>query len=185
MSFVLAAAFLLQQAAADSATLHGARSPSWASDGRVVVSVDGDLYVRTAAGTTWSHLTTGFAWDRDPNFTRDGTAVVFSSDRSGHWALWRVRVNADGSAGGAERVTNSTDDESAPSTAPDASIAFVRGRGASSRVWLRKPDGAERRLDDRENTQLAPAFSPDGRRATVTLPGRPTAARSQLPNTTA
>lgn len=163
MSLVLAAAFLLQQAAAGTATLHGARAPSWASDGRVVVSVDGDLYLR-AAGSMWSHLTTGPAWDRDPDFTRDGSTVVFSSDRGGHWALWRVRVNADGSAGEAERVTNSADDESAPSMASDGSIAFVRGRGASSRVWLRRSDGTERRLDDRESTQLAPAFSPGGRR---------------------
>ncbi|MDE3097768.1 MAG: PD40 domain-containing protein, partial [Chloroflexota bacterium] len=127
-------------------------------------SVDGDLYLRVAAGTTWSHLTTGPAWDRDPDFTRDGSAIVFSSDRGGHWALWRVPVNAGGTAGAAGRVTNRADDESAPSTASDGRIAFVRGRGASSRVWLRNPDGTERRLDDRENTQLAPAFSPDGRR---------------------
>ena len=46
MSFLVASAFLFQQAAADSAALHGARSPSWAPDGRVVVSVDGDGTVR-------------------------------------------------------------------------------------------------------------------------------------------
>ena len=164
MHLILAAAFLLQQAAPDTATLRGARSPSWAPDGRVVVSVDGDLYLRAANGTAWSHLTVGLPWDRDPAFTRDGAAVVFSSDRGGNWDLWRVRVNADGSAAAPERITSTPDDESAPTVAPDGSIAFVRGRGAAARVWLRAADGTERRLDDRENTQLAPQFSPDGQR---------------------
>src|SRR5476651_657406 len=111
MHFLFAAAFFLQAAAADSTILLGARSPSFAPDGRLAVSVDGDLYAQQSAGGRWMRLTTGLAWDRDPAWTRDGSAIVFSSDRSGTYALWRVKVNADGSAGTPERITNSADPE--------------------------------------------------------------------------
>ncbi|MCX5768515.1 MAG: gamma-glutamyltransferase [Gemmatimonadetes bacterium] len=162
MSLVLAA-FLLQAASADSTALHAVRTPTYAPDGRVAVSSDGGLFLRRTSGA-WTRLSTSSAWDRDPAFTRDGSAIVFSSDRSGNWDLWRLRVTADGAAGEPERVTTSAADESAPTTAPDGSIAFVRGRGASARIWIRATDGNERRLDDRENTQTAPRFSPDGQR---------------------
>src|SRR5471030_2896323 len=165
MHLLLAAAFLFQAAAAaDSTILLGARSPSFAPDGRLAVSVDGDLYAQQSAGGRWMHLTTGIAWDRDPAWTRDGSSIVFSSDRSGTYALWRVKVNADGSAGTPERITNSSEPESAPSVAPDGSIAFLRGKGNSARVWIRSSDGTEKRFDAREVAEFAPAFSPNGLR---------------------
>jgi gamma-glutamyltranspeptidase len=167
MHLLLAAAFFFQAAAAaDSTILHGARGPAFAPDGRLAVAVDGDLYVQHLAGAqqSWLRVTSGLAWDRDPAWTRDGSSIVFSSDRSGRYALWRVKVNADGTAGTPERVTNSTEPESAPTVAPDGSIAFVRGEGNSSRIWIRDADGSERRFDPRELVEVDPAFSPDGSR---------------------
>lgn len=165
MHFLLAAAFFFQAAAAaDSTILLGARSPSYAPDGRLAVSVDGDLYAQQSAGGRWMQITTGLAWDRDPSWTRDGSAIVFSSDRSGTYALWRVKVNTDGSAGTPERITNSSESESSPSTAPDGSIAFLRGRGNSARVWIRSSDGTEKRFDARESAEFVPAFAPNGAR---------------------
>jgi len=165
MSLVLAAAFLFQAAAAvDTTALHGARGPAFAPDGRLAVSVDGDLFAQQSPGGRWMHLTTGIAWDRDPAWTRDGAAIVFSSDRSGRYALWRVTVAADGTAGAPERITKSGEPESAPSLAPDGAIAFVRGEGNAARIWIRSPDGNERRLDNRETVEVDPAFSPDGSR---------------------
>src|ERR1035437_6495333 len=97
MHFILAAAFFFQAAAAaDTAILHGARGPAFAPDGRLAVSVDGDLFAQESPGGHWIHITTGIAWDRDPAWMRDGSSIVFSSDRSGRYALWHVKVNADG-----------------------------------------------------------------------------------------
>jgi gamma-glutamyltranspeptidase / glutathione hydrolase len=162
--FAFVTALLLQAAAPDSAVLRGARSPAYAPDGRLVVSVDGDLLLQRSPGAGWTHLTSGLPWDRDPAWTRDGSAVVFSSDRGGTNALWRVRVNPDGTGAEPERVTNSREPESAPTVAPDGSIAFVRGTGNSARIWLRAPDGTEKRFSAGEQVELAPAWSPDGAR---------------------
>jgi gamma-glutamyltranspeptidase/glutathione hydrolase len=170
MHFALAVAFFLQAAAADTTVLHGARGPAFAPDGRLAVSVDGDLFAQQSPGGAWMHVTTGIAWDRDPAWTRDGSSIVFSSDRSGRYALWRVKVNADGSAGAPERITNSTEPESSPSVGPDGTIAFVRGVGNASRIWLRSPDGTERRFAAHESAELDPALSPDGTRIAFIQP---------------
>ena len=146
--------------AQDASPLAGARSPAYAPDGRLVVAVEGDLYVQQSAGGAWTRLTTGAAWDRDPAWTRDGSAIVFSSDRGGRFSLWHVPV----SGGEPQRLTNAKDDDSAPSIAADGSIAFVRGFGGAARVWLRAADGSENRLTNRESAELAPAWSPDGSR---------------------
>jgi Tol biopolymer transport system component len=53
------------------------RDPSFAPDGRLVVSIDGDLFVQAAGGGVWTRLTSGPAWDREPSWARDGGAVVF------------------------------------------------------------------------------------------------------------
>jgi gamma-glutamyltranspeptidase/glutathione hydrolase len=169
MHLLFAVAFFFQ-AAADTNVLHGARGPAFAPDGRLAVSVDGDLFAQQTAGGRWMHITTGIAWDRDPAWTRDGSAIVFSSDRSGRYALWRVKVNADGSDGTPERITNSSEPESSPTLAPDGTIAFVRGVGNASRIWLRAPDGTEKRFSSTEFAELNPALSPDGTRIAFIQP---------------
>jgi gamma-glutamyltranspeptidase/glutathione hydrolase len=146
-------------ASAQDAALTGSRSPAYAPDGRLAVSIDGDLYAQASAGGAWARITTGSAWDRDPAWTRDGKAIVFSSDRGGRFALWRLTIG-----GQPERITNTREDDSAPSVAPDGSIAFIRGFGGAARVWVRSADGAEKRLTTRESAELAPAYSPDGTR---------------------
>jgi gamma-glutamyltranspeptidase/glutathione hydrolase len=169
VSIVFFAALLLQASAPESLTVHAARTPTYASDGRLALSSDGDLLVQAAAGGAWMRLTTGPAWDRDPVWTRDGSAIVFSSDRSGNFDLWRVSVGANGAIGAPEQLTTTPEDESAPSLAMNGSIAFVRGHGSSARIWIRAADGTEKRLNTREQTEGAPQFSPDGTRLAYVL----------------
>ncbi|MFI5244725.1 MAG: TolB family protein, partial [Gemmatimonadales bacterium] len=171
MHLLLAAAFFFQAAAAaDSTILQGARGPAFAPDGRLAVSVDGDIFAQQSPGGRWMHITTGIAWDRDPAWSHDGSAIVFSSDRSGTYALWRVKVNADGTASIPERITNSSEPESSPTLAPDGTIAFARGVGNASRIWLRAPDGTEKRFASSESAELNPALSPDGLRIAFIQP---------------
>ena len=171
MHLAIAVAFLLQSAAPDTAALRAARSPAFSPDGRLAVSSEGDLFVQLSAGASWTRVTRGLGWDRDPVWTKDGSAIVFSSDRAGNFDLWRVRVAADGSAGEPERLTSTPESESAPSVSGDGGIAFVRGTGTAARIWIRSPDGAEKRLETREQIQLAPAWSPDGTRLAYVLAG--------------
>lgn len=170
MHLLLAVAFFFQAAAVDTATLHGARGPAFAPDGRLAVSINGDIFAQQTPGGRWVHLTTGIAWDRDPAWSHDGSTIVFSSDRSGQYALWRMKINADGTAGTPERITNSSEPESSPSVAPNGTIAFARGEGNASRVWLRSADGMEKRLTTHEVAELNPELSPDGTRIAFIQP---------------
>src|ERR1019366_2569 len=169
MHLLLAVAFFFQ-AAADTTVLHGARGPAFAPDGRLAVSVDGDIFAQQTPGGRWMHIPPGIAWDCAPSWSRDGSSIVFSSDRSGTYALWRVNVSADGTAGIPERITNSTEPEGAPTLAPDGTIAFMRGAGHASHIWIRSPDGTEKRFSSTESAELNPALSPDGSRIAFIQP---------------
>src|SRR5678816_3025082 len=167
----------LQQPVADSA-LRGVRDPAYAPDGRLVVSIDGDLYLQAANGGKWTRLTSGPAWDREPTWAREGTSIVFSSDRGGGFDLWRLTVPADPSAVTAaqpERVTTSPESEGEPSIGKDGAIIFVRGRGDAARLWLRARDGTEARVTRGQSAERSPAISPNGDRVAyvaVTESGR-------------
>lgn len=158
LSILTALLFLVTPPAAEP--LRAVRAPAYAPDGRLVVSIDGNLFAQDAANGKWSQVTSGDSWDRDPAWTHDGKAIVFSSNRGGHFQLWWLDLGGNG--GEVRRLTNTDDDDGAPTVAPDGSIAFVRGFSGAARVWVRSPEGAEHRLTNREEAELAPAFSPDG-----------------------
>src|SRR5215467_1881613 len=136
-----ALAFLLQAAAPDSTHGAGARNPAYARDGRLAVSIRGDLWIVSSEGQ-WTQLTSGPAWDREPAWSADGLSIVFSSDRSGNFDLWRLAV----SGGEPERLTTSPLSDGQPSVTRDGRIVFVRGRLGAASLWVRLPDGSESRL---------------------------------------
>ncbi|WP_206044662.1 gamma-glutamyltransferase [Gemmatimonas groenlandica] len=154
----------------DTAALRGARQPATSVNGAVVFAHDGQLYLQRSIGTEAVRITSGSAWHRDPTFTTDGRAIVFASDSLGNYDLWQMPVNttAAGSAsvqiGAITRLTSSAAHETSPSVGPDARVAFVRGSGGATRVWMRNADGTERRLSATEQTERAPRLSPDGKR---------------------
>ena len=113
--------------AADSAIVAGVRTPALAPDGRLAVSVNGHLMLQRTPGAPLTTLTSGAAWDRDPAWTADGSAIVFASDRGGNYDLYRVVVNPDGSAGAVTALMHTPQAETAPSVAADGRVAFLRG----------------------------------------------------------
>lgn len=141
------------------------RDPAFATDGRLAVSIDGDIWVQRALGRegSWLRLTSGAAWDREPAWAADGQSIVFTSDRAGALDLWRIAVG-DGVPGEPQRVTTDQDEEMEPSVAGDGSIVFTRGRGSQARLWVRDTAGAERRLTSHDLPERWGRWSPAGDR---------------------
>lgn len=166
MISLLLSSLLLQAAAVEpavnSAAVESARNPTFASDGRMAVSRNGHIMVQTSSGASFVALTSGASWDRDPAWTFDGRALVFASDRSGNYDLWQISVNADGSAGSLTQLTNTREPETFPSVGADGRMAFLRGSGSATRVWIRDAIGTEARLTKGDDTERTPQFSHDG-----------------------
>lgn len=151
---------LLVAAVSQATAIPPVRDPSYATDGRLAVAFEGDLWIRDAAGRRWTRLTSGPGWDRQPAWTPDGQGIVFVSDRGGGAHLFRVAIRN----GGVERLTNDALPDAEPTVGRDGSVVFVRGRGAAARLWLRSATGAEQRLTRAEFQERWPVASPDGRR---------------------
>ncbi len=145
----------------DTSALIGARNPAYAADGRLALSIDGHLMLQRAPGSALVPLTTGAGWDRDPAWTPDGSAIVFASDRSGNYDLWRLTINADGSAGAVTQLTRTPEHETGPSVAKDGRIAFLRGSGNATRVWVLDSSGKDTRVTSATDTERAPRFTPN------------------------
>ena len=156
------------RAVPDTAGVRGARQPAASPTGALAFAHDGQLYLQRSYGGAVVPLTKGSAWHRDPAWTADGSAIVYASDSGGNYDLWRVSVPSIGDGDALDssptRLTTSTQHDVAPSVASNGRIAFVRGSGAATRVWLRREDGTEQRISATEQTERAPALSPDGSR---------------------
>jgi len=106
--------------------VRGIKSPRVSPDGsRVAFAAAGDLWIREADGSA-TRVTDDPYLDADPAWSRDGTHLVFSSDRNGSMDLW-IRELASGSE---RRLTDEPLAEVSPVWSPDdARIAFVTKGG--------------------------------------------------------
>ena len=87
------------------------------NDGQwVVFDLLGDIYKMPVTGGKATRLTSGQAFDGQPNFSPDGKTIVFASDRSGSENLWLM--DADG---GHVRALSKENDHSfvSPTWTPD------------------------------------------------------------------
>ncbi|MCP3962601.1 MAG: amidohydrolase family protein [bacterium] len=143
-------------------------------DGKTVVfDMLGDLYTIPIGGGDATPLTSGIAWDFQPRFSPDGSAVAFVSDRGGANNLWVM--DADGSD--PKAVTEEKEHlVHNPSWSPDGEYLVAKKDFTSQRsiaageIWLfhtggggglqvtERPHGPED-----QKTMAEPSFSPDGR----------------------
>ncbi len=161
--------------AARRLTAHPAteRHPVWSHDGTLIAFAskrhgNQDIFVVPAdASSAPLRLTHASTPDIPHDFSPDGTAVLFSSNRaeSVKWGdqLWLVPV-----AGGTPELAQEAFGKNATYSPDGSTLAFVRGetkwfrrgyRGAASRdLWLREAGGDYRRLTDFDGTDDHPMW---------------------------
>ena len=140
-------------------------------DGReIVFDLLGDIYLLPMTGGKAKSLTSGMAWDIQPQFSPDGQSIAFTSDRGGGDNIWVMgRDGSDPIQVTKEkfRLLNS------PAWAPDGRFIAARKHFTSQRslgageIWLYHRSGGDGlQMTKRPNDQKdlgEPAFSPDGR----------------------
>ena len=110
---------------------------------------------------SWGHYQGGGHYPaRSPSMSPDGSAIVFSSPRSGHGDIYQI--NRDGSQ--PVRLTDSSDFETDPVFTPDGTtIAFAREADGIRHIWLMNQDGSnQRQLTSGRVLDDPWMFTPDG-----------------------
>jgi len=109
-------------------------------------------------------LTGHAARDILPRWTRDGSALVFSSERDGHWQVYRVAIEPDGAA--PVPVRGNTHEEWQADPTPDGDgLAFLSNLAGAQGLFVVPWQGGEPRLlvQHGGRTQLGnPHWSRDG-----------------------
>ena len=145
------------------------RSPSYGSDNRLVFEINGDIWISGIVdggadlrADKIVQVTSGPAWDRDPDWGADGESIVFASDRDGSTDLWRVTVDDTGIVTETVQLTNEETADTQPTEGPDGAIVFIRGYNAAADIWRRTIGGEEHALIEGNGIESSPVFSPDG-----------------------
>jgi hypothetical protein len=132
--------------------------------------VDGNIFVMQANGTGVKRLTTSATNDGLPDWTPDGSRLVFRSLRSGNADIYSMRI--DGTD--VRRLTTSAAFDSYPSVSPDGTrIVFASDRGDPTNhtldIYTMNIDGSGvTRLTTAADDDYWPDWSPDGTKIAFT-----------------
>lgn len=141
--------------------------PSWSPNGLRIAfdsydfaSSQSTLWIMRANGTAAHRITHG-SDDLEPSWSPNGRRLVFMA--SDPVALYRIEaVRADGTH--RHRLGHETVREADPVYSPDGRrVAFTRGGGNSTSIWLMKADGSGRRPLTSPHTPVhdyGPAWQP-------------------------
>ncbi len=132
-------------------------SLTWTPDGRLVFrrffDKDETLWIMDADGTNAKQLTPNGFLDRKPVISNDGRAVVFDSNRSGNYNIWRVGLD------GSDLKQITTGGGISPSITPDGNWIFYERGGY---IWKIPIDGGEPvQMTDKASKSVE--VSPDGK----------------------
>jgi Tol biopolymer transport system component len=144
--------------------------PSWSSNGEQIVfasNQDGDeeLYIVGSNGGRVEQLTDNDAIDTSPEFSPDGSLIVYTSDADSPGFTEVYTYAAEN--GAIARLTDDSGNNYAPSWSPDGSrIAYVSDKSGDGDIYVMDSDGSRAFLitpDDRGAEDRSPTWSPDGR----------------------
>lgn len=97
-----------------------------------------------------------------PRWSKDGGSILFQSNRSGKWQLYRM--DRDGSH--EQQLTQGDANNNFPDwTADNRRIAFVSDRDGNEEIYLMNADGSGlKRLTNHPGRDIHPYLSPDGKK---------------------
>jgi Tol biopolymer transport system component len=112
----------------------------------------------TAARRWFTH---GPGTDRQPVYSPDGTSIVFASNRTGNWELWRL-LRSDGSL---KNLSENKADEWDPAFVGTGDrLVWSSNRTGHFEVWLSNADGSSlKKVSDDGVDAQNPSPTPDGK----------------------
>jgi Tol biopolymer transport system component len=151
--------------------------PTWSSDGQRIAFVsdrDGnpEIYVMQANGTGVSRITDQAGADAEPAWSPDGSRIAFRSERAGKEHIFVM--NPDGS--NVARLTSDVAKNRGPAWSPDGGKLVYESElcetlfGCSYNLSVVNADGSDASsltFPIATLKQVAPAWSPDGRKIAV------------------
>jgi Tol biopolymer transport system component len=133
-------------------------------NGKIVFTSDRDgnheIYIMNVDGTDPVNLTNNPASDFEPEWSPDGTKILFRSTRDGD-AMYTM--NSDGSE--VERITNTTGEAIHATFSPDGTKIVFAGNieSANRQIYTMNLDGSGlARLTNNSAVEVWPNWSPDG-----------------------
>ena len=120
------------------------------------------ILVMDADGKNQRQLTTGQSEYQVPNWSPDGSKIIFFSDKTGNNEIYKM--NGDGT--GIIQLTNNPADDNAAFISPDGSmIAFKSNRNGAREIYCMDIDGDNvQRLTTGHDSYGGPSWSPDCKR---------------------
>ena len=138
----------------------GRHGLAWTRDGRIVYhsleSGNEDLWIMNADGTGRRQLTVDAGVNERPSMSGDGRYVVFASNRTGSFAIWRMEL-----AGGGERALTRGQDDASPVVTPDNRwVVYSSVASGTPTLWKVPLEGGEP-VQLTTLTSMDPVVSPD------------------------
>src|SRR5271154_2210768 len=123
-----------------------------------------DIWLLDAASGATTRFTSDPGWDAFPTWSPDGSRIIFTSNRSGVYELYR---KSSSGVGNEELLYQSTEGKGPNSWSPDGKFLIYYSLGQPTHLRLLAVDGpADRKpvpLVDPQFSSVTGRFSPDGR----------------------
>lgn len=131
-------------------------------NGKIAFYRNGEIFTMNADGTSQTNIKNNAAEDTAPNYSPDGSKIIFTTNRDGNNEIYQK--NADGS--NPIRLTNNSASDISPVYSFNGtSIVFVSNRDGNNEIYKMNADGSNQvRLTNETAADLVPSFSPDGQK---------------------